>query len=615
MSSYNDHRDRARARIRRISLRVKLFAGFLAAMGAMGAMTLVMYGSLRRSYDTLNTMMNNVILMNQVDATNATLYDHASKFYTMKDEDDLNTAYRVLKDNESRIAALNLYIPDKEVRKQLAELADRLSAAKGLMDDLVASVKEKRGVEDIRKRLDDVDRMQSDISSKISFLANDRFEMYRLFLIKMNRDNDNMFKALIVVALAISALASAGVLVLSNHLLKPLVRVASTLGAIADGRGDLTARIDYESRDEIGKLASAFDRFSGSLEEMVLGVRGSADRLSSIGKSLETGVSENSAAITEISANVESIGKVILDQSAGVEETQAAAASIARVVSDLRSKIGQQAAALERSSALIGSMIDVVASVGAAASRMSDTARMLGEASDEGRTKLEAVNERMRYISSQSDSLAEANEIIVGIANQTNLLAMNAAIEAAHAGDSGRGFSVVAEEIRKLAESSSEQAESTKRDLDSIAAAIIEAAQLEKDAEESFQKIFDEIGAIGGIEKTVNQALEAEQSHSAEVRKSLGEIDDVTRAVSMGSDEVEKVSESINEAMAELSRITMEIQAGIREISLGASDINKTMDAAKSLSRDNAGAIEELRSQVSTFKVREGDRDSAGTVS
>jgi methyl-accepting chemotaxis protein len=587
---------------------MKLFMSFLIVVVAMGAMTVIVYGSLSKSYGNLKTMMNDVILLNQIDSNNATMYDHASKFYTMRSDDDLDTAYNILDANEERIASLKSSLTDEDGQKQLDELAGRMTEMRALLDALKQSLSGTKDVEDIRKRLDAIDDYQGDIASRVSFLATQRFELYRLLMIRMNRENSAMFKALLIAALAIAVAASGGALALANGLLKPLVAVAATLGAIADGKGDLTARIDSESHDEIGTLAAAFNRFSASLEGMVLGVRGSAKTLSTMGKTLESGVSENSAAIEEISANVESIGRIILDQSAGVEETQAAAASIVRVVSDLRAKIDQQAAALEKSSDVMNRMIGVVVSVSSAASRMSDTARKLIEASDEGRAKLQAVNDRMKSISSQSAALAEANEVIVGIASQTNLLAMNAAIEAAHAGDSGRGFSVVAEEIRKLAENSSEQAGTTKRELDSIATAIQEAAELEKDAEESFQRIFGEISSIGGLERIVSEALEQEKLQSAEVRTSLGEIDSVTKAVRTGADEVEKVSGAINDAMSELSRITMEIQAGIGEISRGAADINRTMESSKSLSADNAEAIEALRSQMGKFKVDE-DRE------
>jgi methyl-accepting chemotaxis protein len=424
-------------------------------------------------------------------------------------------------------------------------------------------------------------------------------------MIKMRRDDARTFSLLVAVIAALALVAAAASLLFVRRLIRPLSVVTSTLKTIAEGGGDLTDKIDVSSRDEIGELAASFNSFSDSLEDIVIGVHRSADRLFGLGDSIAAGMAEASSAVEEIAANVESIGRLILSQSAGVEETQATVSSISRVGAELRSKVGEQATALSQSSASIAQMVASIGSVAGMVERLSASLQNLLAVSDDGRSKLAAVNDQVASISSQSESLLETNDVIASIASQTNLLAMNAAIEAAHAGDAGRGFAVVADEIRKLAESSTEQSKATQRELQSIKSSIDLVVESARDADSSFSAVFGEIKLLGDLERAVSGAVAEERVGSAEVLESLGSIDSVTKAVRSGADEVEACSEAIKEAMGDLIRITMEIRSGMAEISRGASDINKSVASIASLSGDNRDTIESLRSEVGRFKTRE----------
>jgi methyl-accepting chemotaxis protein len=591
------------------SLRARLILGFAAVVVALGVMNIVTYLFMKRSYDALGSMMDSTILMSQIEETSSTLYEHASKYYTMRSDDDKDAALKILDENLGRVKSLRAYIADKSGVKELDGLAGRLDECKGFFAALVESVSGRLGAERINSDLGKIENYQGDISSRVKFLSSERLTMYKILMIKARRDDARTVAILAAVIAAVCLFSGVLALALVSRLLRPLDGVSRTLKEIAGGQGDLTRRIPVASRDEIGSLASAFNLFSSSLEGIVINVYGSADRLSGIGDRLAQGMGETSAAIEEIAANVDSISRLIVSQSAGVEETQATVTSIGRVVEGLRARIEEQAAALTESSASISSMIEAIGSVASMVDRLSEASRKLLKVSDDGRAKLSAVNDYVKEIASQSQGLLETNMVIAEIASQTDLLAMNASIEAAHAGEAGRGFSVVAEEIRKLAERSSEQAVATEGDLQSIKASIDLVVEAAKDADASFSQIFDEIRDFGDIERQVSDAVAEEKSGSAEVLATLGSIDSVTQAVREGSDEVERGSGAIGDAMRELARVTVEIRDGMAEISRGAADINAAVAAVKGLSGENRETVEVLRAQVGRFKTRESGEE------
>ncbi|HUX36512.1 MAG TPA: methyl-accepting chemotaxis protein [Rectinemataceae bacterium] len=597
------------ARIGVLRLRAKILLSFIVIVALMGATNVAAYAFMRGLYDKLDGMMTTVSLLGQISATAGTIYNHAGNYYAMRSDDDRDTALRVVSDNLVLLKQLDARMEDKAGKKEVTTLSARFSQCDDLMTQLGAAIVGKQDKDEINRRLDAISSLQEDILSRLSALSSERLDMYRLQMISMKRDRDRVVSILFATLSLIAAIAVALSLLLSTRLARPLASVTRTLGAISVGEGDLTTRIPVTSRDEIGDLAREFNQFSDSLEMIVLGVRTSADSLSGLGSRLTEGMTETSAAVEEIAANVESINRLILNQSASVEDTRATISSIGKVSVELRERIDFMAQALSDSTSLVKLLIGRIETVGAATDRLSSASAALLEASDVGRSKLAAVDEHVRAIAEQSQGLVETNEVIAGIASQTNLLAMNAAIEAAHAGDSGKGFAVVSDEIRKLAEKSASQAKETGRELKLIKSAIDGVVSATKEAAASFGIVFEQMRLLGDIEREVGETVDHEKTESARVNDALSGLGAVTTAVRSGADDVERMSGSIQSAIESLARITLEIKGGAAEISQGAADINGAMAGITSLSAENAVSVAELRSQVGKFQIRQIETD------
>jgi len=407
------------------------------------------------------------------------------------------------------------------------------------------------------------------------------------------------------IILAVIALVIAAVIIyfVLNNMTAPIVKVASTLQDISEGEGDLTRTIEVHSQDEIGDLALYFNKTLDKIKKLVLLIKNKAHDLSDIGDDLSSNMTETASAVNEITANIQSIKSRVISQSASVTETNATMEQVIANINKLNEHVENQSRNVSQASSAIEEMVANINSVTNTLVNNAANVKTLREASEVGRNGLQEVASDIQEISRESEGLLEINAVMENIASQTNLLSMNAAIEAAHAGEAGKGFAVVADEIRKLAESSSEQSKTIGTVLKKIAESIKKITGSTDNVLKRFEAIDSGVRTVSDQEENIRNSMEEQEEGSKQVLQSVGTMNELTQQVKTGSEEMLSGSQEVMHESQNLEKVTQEITGGMNEMAAGADQVNTAVNHVNEISVKNRDAIDALMKEVSRFKV------------
>ena len=387
-----------------------------------------------------------------------------------------------------------------------------------------------------------------------------------------------------------------------SQMIKPMNFMVQALDQISVD-WDLTKKLNLHRRDEIGTLGEFFNMTFEKMRELLLEIKGKTISLSSTGDELTSFMTITKNDIDEINNNIQRMRGEVLSQSDVVISSSASMEKVIKEIDELNKNITIQANSVAQSSSAIEEMLASIDSVTRTLIKNTANINSLAKSSEEGRLDLQKVSTDIQEIAQESEGLLQINSVMNSIAAQTNLLSMNAAIEAAHAGAAGMGFAVVADEIRKLAENSGKQSKTISTVLKKIKEMIDAITKSTSVVQERFKNIEEEIQTVSNQEAQIRNAMEEQSEGSRQILEAVTQLNTVTNEVRKSSADMITESKEVLSQSTSLRTVTNEIAEDMDKMTKNADEISSTFTRVHDMNNENNENINALSKEISQFKV------------
>jgi methyl-accepting chemotaxis protein len=415
------------------------------------------------------------------------------------------------------------------------------------------------------------------------------------------RDRNELAINLAVILVVGLVVMASGVYAVSSRQTKPLGVFQEAFRRMEDG--DLTARVAIRTRDEIGSLGKGFNLLAIRLAALIDSFGRAVGEIAGTGAAIVDSTGRTSESIAGIRGSIDASIREIGSQSEAVDETRLQSEGILASIEALDGAIAAQSSCIAEASAGVEEMVGSLGAMAKSAESIRAEVERLDGASAVGRDKLEASENAIAESRRRSEDLAAANQIIAEVADRTDLLAMNAAIEAAHAGEAGKGFSVVADEIRRLAESARDRSREIADRVGEIGVSIETALATSREASLAFDEVLGRIGDLSRLDDEVCSAILEQKSGGGNILASLAQMREAASKVESTGKAMSGAGIKVREAMGRLGAASERVTDCSREIGKDADRIEADEKEYIRLAAENQRLVESLKRELVRFKT------------
>jgi methyl-accepting chemotaxis protein len=373
---------------------------------------------------------------------------------------------------------------------------------------------------------------------------------------------------------------------------------------IRGSEGDLTVRSTNRKKDEIGNLSIRFNDFFEKLGKTVSNIKKSAEIVDSVKNSLSASAEQTSATINNIKNRTTILLKESDKMDNNVSNNVASVEEITANINSIQDQINNQVAMVEESTAAITEMISSLQSVDNITRKKAESVLNLVKAIKSGSDASSATDVKFQTdVIDKIDGITDMANSIQAIAAQTNLLSMNAAIEAAHAGDAGRGFAVVADEIRKLADTASKSSVGITKRIKEISEGIEGTGEFAQKKVDAFVVMNKEIVETKNAFDEIVTSVQELNSGGSQIQDAMVVLQDVSSHIKNSAAEMTVGAEQVLKSQLELKDISANVNSGMMEINNGSEEIVIASDEIVNYSADLNGIVNELKDGTDKFII------------